>query len=384
MENFSQGEFARRLGLVEAAMATRGLDALVLTNITTLPWLCGDATGYMVNSGVSFGLGAAIVHRGSITLMVRLYEEDSAKWLAPDYLRVVAYSGDADEPTDPPAVLVRLLGEHGLGDSRVGFETDLPWLTPVDLQKVRAAFPAMAVEDVSDLVVQVSLVKSAEELAVMEHAAATTDAAVNAIFGLLAEGVPEHRLAAAALDAMLAAGSSYPIFQPFVTSGSRSALPHAVWSDRRIASGESLFVEISGSVLRYHAPEIRTGLVGHHPEAERVYGICEMAFEAAFAAVRPGALTGDVDRACRETIRRMDGPVFKLRTGYAVGLDWSARGSVGLMPGGTVELQPGMTFHVRPMLHVSGRFTVGCSETVLVTESGALRLGASPRRLHRV
>jgi hypothetical protein len=31
-----------------------------------------------------------------VTLMVRLYEEDSARWLAPDYLTVVAYSGDAD------------------------------------------------------------------------------------------------------------------------------------------------------------------------------------------------------------------------------------------------------------------------------------------------
>lgn len=384
MENFSQAEFARRLRLVEAEMAARGLDALVVTNITTLPWLCGDATGYMVNSGVSFGLGAAVVHRGRVTLMVRLYEEDSARWLAPDYLTVVAYSGDADRPIDPPAVLVGLLGEHGLGAARVGFEIDVPWLTPVDLAKVRAAFPDMTVEDVSDLLVQLSLVKSDEELAVMAHAAHATDAAVDAIFGLLAEGVPEHRLAAAALDAMLAAGSGYPIFQPFVTSGPRSALPHAVWSDRRIGAGESLFVEISGSVLRYHAPEIRTGVVGSDPEAERVYAICEAAFDAAFEAVRPGALTGDVDRACRETIGRMNGPVFKLRTGYAVGLDWSARGSVGLMPGGAVELKPGMTFHVRPMLHVSGRFTVGCSETVVVTETGARRLGASPRRLHRV
>jgi len=383
MENFSQAEFARRLALIEGEMARRGLDALVVTNITNLPYVTGDATGYMINSGVSFGLGAAVICRGRVRLMVRLYEEDSAKWLAPDYLSVLPYSGDADRPVDPPDVLVSMLEEAGLARARVGFELDLPWLTATDVERVRTALPAMRIEDASDLMVGCSIVKSEEELGVMERAAATTDAAVAAIFREFAEGVTERRLAAASLAAMLDAGSDYPIFQPFVTSGPRSALPHAVWSDRRVGNGESLFVEISGSVLRYHAPTIRSGLVGRNAEVERVYAICEEAFQAALGAIRPGAVTGEIDAACRGTIVRMGGPTFKLRTGYQVGIDWSARGAVGLMQNGRVELRPNMTFHVRPMLQVSGQFTVGCSETVVVTETGARTLSREPRTLRR-
>jgi Xaa-Pro dipeptidase len=218
----------------------------------------------------------------------------------------------------------------------------------------------------------------------MEMAARATDASIEAIFARLAEGVGESELAAASLDAMLRAGSHYPIFQPFVTSAVRSALPHAVWSDHRVQRDETLFVEISASVLRYHAPAIRTGVLGSCPEAERCYDVCEEAFQAAVATMRPGAVTGDVDHACRSVIAKAGcGPFFKLRTGYQVGIDWTTRGSVSLMPGGKVELQPNMTFHVRPLLQVAGRFSVGCSETVVVGENAARCLTKYPRLLHR-
>ena len=385
IENFSQQEFDRRLHLVEAEMQQRGLDGLVITNVTNLPYVVGDPTGYMTNSGATLGLAAAVVARGEVRLMVRLYEGDSARWKAPSWLVVEPYSGDADDPLNPPDVLAGILDRMGLRRARVGFESDLPGLTVGDLEHLTRLHPELRVVDASDLVVACSVVKSAEEIMVMEQAAHATDASLEAIFTRLAEGVGEFELAAASLGAMLRTGSHYPIFQPFVTSGPRSALAHAVWSDHRIQRDETLFVEISASVLRYHAPAIRTGVVGTCPEAERCYAVCEEAFQAAVAAIRPGAVTGEVDQACRDVIAKAGcAPYFKLRTGYQVGIDWTTRGSVSLMPGGRVELRPNMTFHVRPLLQVAGHFAVGCSETVVVDETGARMLTTYTRRLHRV
>ena len=385
MENFSQREFDRRLALIQQKLEGRGLDGLIVTGITNLAYVAGDPVGWMTNSGATLGLAAAVVANGEVRIMVRLYEGDSARWLAPSWLTVVPYSGDADDPRNPPVVLAEVLQGMGLGSARVGVELDVPGLTPTDLEHLKRLLPNARFTDASDLIVSCSVVKSEEELSVMRRAMEATEAGVRAIESTLRPGVKESELASNVLAAMIGRGSGYPIFQPFVTSAARSSLPHAVWSERAVRNGESVFIEISGSVLRYHAPLIRTALIGSNGEVEAAYRVTKEALDAALGVIRPGITTGDVDKACRGVIKRRDyGPMFRLRTGYQVGIDWVTRGSISLMPGGTEELVPNMTFHVRPLLQDSGRFAVGCSETVAVTESGCSTLGTGLHDLIRV
>lgn len=383
-ENFSNAEFERRNRLIDKKLAEREIDALIVTAISNIPYVTGDTTGYMTNSGATLGLTAAVVADGKVRLMARLYERDSAAWHAPDWLTVVPYSGDADRPRHPPDVLVEIVEAMGLAKSRIGVELDLPGLTWSDFRYLQDHLSDAKFVDASNLIVECSVVKSDEEIVAMERAMTATEAGVEALAAKLTEGVREWELAAAIFEAMVKAGSWYPIFQPFVTSGARSALPHAVWSERRVASGEPVFSELSGAALRYHAPLIRTALVGSNAEVEKLYSITEQALEAALEAVRPGASTGAVDEACRNVIRSAGvHDMFLLRTGYQVGIDWTVRGSIGLMPGGREELVPGMTFHVRPLLQNKGRYSVGCSETVVVTRTGHRKLSRGKRELIR-
>ncbi|MGH6954317.1 MAG: aminopeptidase P family N-terminal domain-containing protein, partial [Alphaproteobacteria bacterium] len=92
MENFSQREFDRRLALIQQKLEGRGLDGLIVTGITNLAYVAGDPVGWMTNSGATLGLAAAVVANGEVRIMVRLYEGDAARWLAPSWLTVVPYS----------------------------------------------------------------------------------------------------------------------------------------------------------------------------------------------------------------------------------------------------------------------------------------------------
>jgi Xaa-Pro dipeptidase len=384
IENFSAGEFDRRLALIERKLGERGLDGLIVTGITNLPYVAGDAVGWMTNSGATLSLTAAVIGKGEARMMVRLYEAESARLLGPHWLTVVPYSGDADDPRNPPDVLAELVEGMGLGSARIGVELDIPGLTPGDLDHLKRALPNARFADASDLIVSCSVVKSEEELAVMRRAAAATEAGIRALRGTLRPGVREAELASSLFAAMIDSGSEYPIFHPFISSAARSALPHAVWSDREVQSGESVFSETSGSVLRYHAPLIRTSLIGYNDAVEAAYAVTEEALDTTLAMMRPGVTTGMVDDACRGVIKaRGYGPDFRLRTGYQAGIDWTTRGSVSLMPGGTEELIEGMTFHVRPLLQFPGRFALGCSETVVVTENGCQPLGTGDHALIR-
>ena len=58
------------------------------------------------------------------------------------------------------------------------------------------------------------------------------------------------------------AGSEYTGLPAFITSGERSQLVHATWSSRRVIQGELVFMEIPGSVNRYHAAHSRSVFVG--------------------------------------------------------------------------------------------------------------------------
>src|SRR5690606_1345234 len=110
-DNFSDAEFNRRGGLIQERLDQRGLDALVVTSINNLAYVAGDTTGWMTNSGATLGLTAALVCGGRARIMVRVYETASARHLAPGWLTVVPYSGDADDPRNPPDVLADMLLE---------------------------------------------------------------------------------------------------------------------------------------------------------------------------------------------------------------------------------------------------------------------------------
>ncbi len=90
--------------------------------------------------------------------------------------------------------------------------------------------------------------------------------------------------------------------------------------------------------------------------------------------------------ACQKVIDRAGFTEnFKKRTGYSIGIafapDWGEGGILSLYRGVTTELQPGMTFHIPPALRIYGQFTVGVSETVVVTETGYRQLGSLARPL---
>ena len=79
---------------------------------------------------------------------------------------------------------------------------------------------------------------------------------------------------------------------------------------------------------------------------------------------------------------------FRKRLGYSVGIsfapDWGEGAILSLNEGVKTLLQPGMAFHLPPALRIYGRFTVGVSETIVVTETGYRALGSIDRELLEV
>ena len=113
---------------------------------------------------------------------------------------------------------------------------------------------------------------------------------------------------------------------------------------------------------------------------------CLAALDAALAALKPGNPCEYVHRACQAVVDRNGyTDAFRKRTGYSTGIsfapDWGEWQVLSLYEGVKTVLRPGMVFHIPPALRVYGKFTVGVSETALVTEAGCEQFGAFPRAM---
>jgi Xaa-Pro aminopeptidase len=192
--------------------------------------------------------------------------------------------------------------------------------------------------------------KDALELAVMRRAAILAGQVVEGAAQLLKTGVREFEIAAEIDYQMRKAGASGPAFESIVAFGERSALPHARPTAKRLKKNELVVLDL-GAILAHYCSDItRTFYFGKAPQRVRQwYKAVQDAQVAAIAAVKNGALCGDVDAAARQVLEQQGlGKYFVHSTGHGLGLEVHedpriARGQKKrLEPGNVVTIEPGI------------------------------------------
>jgi Xaa-Pro aminopeptidase len=372
---FSDAEYDRRLQTVLAAMAAQGLDALIVhcsaSSYASIRWL----TSYQPFGGTCF-----VVVRSDGTMTVTtdgiLHAEPmhSMIWTCrSEDVRCAAgpvYGGAADEVATLASDAVGKARRVGLAGSasipqrfHATLSSRLPSLTPAD-----------------DVIANARLIKSADEIAMMEESGRIADAAFAAVFAALSPGVEETEVAAAAVSAMLQRGA-IESFRTCVVGGRLAGLKHSYPRRRKLQAGEMVFLDLGASYKGYVSDTSRTCVVGEKPrgDAAELLAISEDLYAAGLQEMRPGRVIDDVAQALIRTVRgtRFEKQFFPGGFGHGVGLDlFEAPG--GLFAGSPVELRPGMTVAYEPMVVVAGLGTGVVEDTVLITDTGHRLLTDSP------
>lgn len=372
---FTKAEVDRRIDAARSKLVERGIDVFIVTSPENIFYLTGQQTpGYYTFQALLLPADA------EPHFVVRQLELNNL--VANSFLANIHPYPDGVDSVTFTADLIKQLGWQ---NKRIAID-ERGWFLPI------AVYKALAdrlgdLKDGAGLIEQLRAVKSAAEIAAVRKAAGYVDAGMTAGLAAMRAGASENDVAAAMMSAAIAAGSEYLGMEPLLSSGPRSGVPHGTWRRRRIERGDSVFYEMAAAHDRYHAALMRSAWIGQPPdEARRMMDTCLAALEAALAALKPGSTCEDVHRACQAVIDR-DGytDAFRKRTGYSIGIsfapDWGEWQVLSLYEGVKTVLKPGMIFHIPPALRVYGTFTVGVSETALVTEHGAEQLGTFPRAL---
>ncbi len=366
---FTSTEHRRRLAAVGAALASYDLGGVVLFQPETITWL----TGYFTRAYGTFQF--AVFRPGADPVV---FCRDAEIYY---HQRTSAFPerrtwGDEDDAFGRGLETIQEIVGTG---KRLGVDLTAWPLNAARYKRLADAFGADRIVDIGSTMAKLRFIKSPAEIALMRRAGRAAEAGMAAAIATARAGISERELAAVICDALVRAGSDLP--GPGVLSSGENALHlHGSYTDRVLATGDTVQLETLPCVRHYHARFMRPIKVGRATAEERalVQGLVE-AQDEALALVKPGTPARIPDAAYRDgLLRRGVVRSYARKTFYSIGLLLAPSGGEPLEahPSADWAFEPGMTLHT--YLLVQG---FGMSETIAITDSGYERLTKFDRRL---
>ena len=254
----------------------------------------------------------------------------------------------------------------------------------LELELLKRYAPGLTTTHAEPIMMSLRLQKDAAELAAMEEAIAVAEQAMHNLLPRIKIGMTEKQVAALLTQELLLGGADSIAFGPIVSTGPNGASPHAVPTDRPLATGDLLVIDWGCFVNGYPSDITRTFAVGEiSAELKYIYDVVKMANEEGKLIARPDVTGQDVDRAAREVIDDAGyGEYFIHRTGHGLGLE--IHEPPFMMEGYTGPLGVGNVFTVEPGIYVPGLGGVRIEDDVVITPEGQRTLTSFPRELMTV
>jgi Xaa-Pro aminopeptidase len=353
-------ERPRRVESVRAAMAARGLDALLLSLGADLPWL----TGYE----------AMPLER--LTMLV-LPVDDEATLVVP---ALEAPRVDVDprvfslrpwaEREDPVEIVAGLVGRR----RRLAI-SDRAWAT--FLLRLQSRLPEATWRPAAAVTADLRAVKDDEEVEALAAAAAAADRVARQLVSgdIPLVGRTEAEVSADISRRLLDEGHARVNFA-IVGSGPNSASPHHDAGPRRIGRCEAVVCDFGGVMNGYCSDITRTVFTGEPPPAFRqLYSVLREAQAAGVSAAAVGTRCEDVDGAARRIISDAGyGEYFIHRTGHGIGLE--EHEDPYIVAGNDLALVPGHAFSVEPGIYVPRVHGARLEDIVVAQPKGPRSLNA--------
>lgn len=234
---------------------------------------------------------------------------------------------------------------------------------------------------VSGWVEQLRLIKTEDELAILQRAADIADETFEHICTYIRPGVSELDVANEMERYMRSLGATQSSFDSIVASGVRGALPHGVASDKLIEEGELVTLDFGALYNGYISDITRTVAVGEPSEQmKEVYEIVLAAQKRGVEQIRPGMKASEADKVVRDVIvEKGYGEAFGHSTGHGIGLE--VHEMPALSSRNDTVLQCGMTVTVEPGIYLPGIGGVRIEDDIVLTETGNRRLTKSSKEL---
>ncbi|MCG6114500.1 MAG: Xaa-Pro peptidase family protein [Mesorhizobium sp.] len=312
--HFDATEFDARRDRLLMEMANRKLDCMLLFAQESMYWLTGYDT-----FGFCFFQCMVVKSDGEMVLLTRSADMRQARHTST--LSNIVIWTDRGKP-DPTTDLRNLLNDLDLLGCSIGVEYDTHGLTGRNARLLDEQLKTFGkIEDASNVIARLRVFKSAAEIKKAQKAAALSDAAFEAALPLIKQGGDEGAILAAMQGAIFEGGGDYPANEFVIGSGADALLCRYKAGRRKLNKNDQLTLEWAGVFHHYHAPMMRTVLVGKATKRhQELFDAAREALSAVERAMRPGNTFGDVFDAHARVLEARDLTRHRLNAcGYSVG-----------------------------------------------------------------
>lgn len=350
-----------RVTRAQALMRRQGLSALIIEPGSSLVYFTG------VRWSRSERVTCAILPvEGDIGIVTPFFEEPSVR----ESLAVPAQVRTWQEHEDPLALVAGWLRDRKLGSGVIGLEETLRYFIVDGLKR---NLPTARLANGAAVVRGCRMIKSAEEIALMQRASDITIAAYRHTIPRIEAGMRPSDIGGMMNRATAALGGD-PEFA-LVLLGEAAAYPHGSGKPQRVRPGEVVLMDCGCTVQGYQSDISRTFVFGEPTEKQRkVWSQVQRGQQIAFETAQVGAPAGRVDDAVRRHYGALGyGPDYGLpglshRTGHGIGLD--GHEPVNLVREEATLLAPGMCFSDEPGLYLPGEFGIRLEDCFHMSETG--------------
>ena len=356
-------DYKGRQASARLALAHNRLDALLVTYLPNITYLCGFT-----------GSAAVLVvgQRESVFFTDGRYTEQARHEVKG--VRIKILRGKSAQTTAAEWITKQKSWR------RVGI--DAAHLTVAERGTFATSLPAKGrLVDAPAIVERMRMVKDPAEISKIRAACHLGVALFDRLLEVVRPGVSETQVAGELEFEARRLGADQMSFPTIVAAGSRSALPHGRASHAILPLRGFVVCDFGVILADYCSDMTRTLHLGLPSKQERwMYEAVREAQQAALAAVKPGTTVGEVDGACRKLLQKLKlGKYFSHSTGHGVGLEIHEAPRVAA--GQSEVLRPGMVITIEPGVYVPGKWGVRIEDTVVVTDSGCEILTPCPKEL---
>jgi Xaa-Pro dipeptidase len=345
--HFDTEEYANRLQRLTSRMREEKLDAMLLFAQESMYWLTGyDTFGYC------FFQTLVVKSDGSMVLMTRSADLRQARHTS-NIEKIEVWVDRVN--ADPTMDLKNLLSDLDLLGCRIGVEYDTHGLTGRNTRLLDNQLQSFGeIVDASAIVSRLRLIKSPAEIVYVERAAALSDDALAAALPLIVAGGDEAAILAALQNAVLAGGGDYAANEFVIGSGTDALLVRSKSGRRRLEAEDQLSLQWAGVSARYHAPMMRTAVIGEPSARHReLYSACRETMQAMEMVLRPGNTFGTVFETFARILDERGLARHRLNTcGYSVGARFapSWMDPQMFLLGNPQEIEPNMSLFVHTII----------------------------------
>lgn len=375
-----------RLGRAKQALEKSELGALLVFDVNNIRYLTSTKIGewerdklarwaLLTRTGepILWDFGSAAVHH-------KLY----APWLEPQNCKagLIGLRGTV-QPSfglmkKHAEELASILREHGVADMPIGVDIVEPPMM-FELQKA-----GLNIADGQQVMLEAREIKSQDEIALLNHAAAMVDGAYDLVNRELKPGVRENDIVAMVNDFLYRNGSD-DVEAVNAVSGERgNPHPHN-FTDRMIRPGDMAYFDILQAFVGYRTCYYRTFAVGRAtPMQHDAYKLAREWLDNAMMRIKPGASTAHIAEAF-PTAGEFGFPdelsAFGLQFAHGLGLALHERPIISrvISMDHPTEIKEGMVFAIETFCPSADGFSgARIEEEVVVTDKGCKVISLFP------